>query len=70
VEVFFVPVVPQGINPRILFLELIFVQLPGIWTPRIVKKPVRYHKPNATYDSVEIFVGGNQIANVQAITVL
>lgn len=70
VEVLLVPKLPQGINPRILLMELIFIQRPGIWPTLLVRKPVRYHKANATYDSVEVYVGGNQIANIQAVTVV
>ncbi|WP_428304614.1 hypothetical protein [Lacipirellula sp.] len=70
VEVLLVPKVPQGFNPRILLMELIFIQRPGIWPALVVKKPVRYHKANATYDWVEIYIGGNQIANIQVVTVV
>lgn len=69
VDVLLVPKNPQGINPKILLLDLILIQRPGIWPQLVVWKPARYDKVNVTYDSVQIFCDGNVIANVPAETV-
>lgn len=49
--------VPQGINPKILQLNLVLVQRPGIWPMVVVEKPVTYHETRRTldYDTVEIY---------------
>ena len=57
---------PQGINPRILLLDLLLCQRPGIWPPVFVWKQARYHKVGRTlrYDTVQIFCGGDIIATI------
>lgn len=56
----------QGINPDILLMDLILVQLPGVWPRVITWAPARYDKVllNSTYRSVEIYCDGNRIAEV------
>ncbi|MEP3477832.1 MAG: hypothetical protein ABJZ55_01165 [Fuerstiella sp.] len=58
VDVLLSPRVPQGINPKILLLDLHLNQRPGIWPQIVVWKPVRYEKINVDYESVEIFYDG------------
>ena len=64
VDVLLVPRIPQGINPRILLLELVLTQQPGLWPQMITWKQVRYDKVNITYDQVEIFFNNQNIASV------
>lgn len=64
VDVLLVPKEPQGINPRILLLDLIAVQKPGIWPQVLTWKSIRYDKVNATYDGVQIFLGATLIADL------
>ena len=54
------PAVPQGINPKILILDVTQKQLPGIWTQVITDIPGCYHQnvqPDQ-YDQVTIRVEG------------
>ena len=62
VDVLLVPKMPQGINPRILLLDLILVQRPGLWIQIPVWKPARYEKVKVAYTGVEIFCGSQSIA--------
>jgi hypothetical protein len=57
---------PQGINPRILLLDLILCQKPGIWPPVLVWKKACYEKVGRTlrYDTVQIFCGSDTIATI------
>lgn len=70
VEVLLVPKSPQGINPRILLLDLFLIQKPGIWPQIVVWKQARYDKVNVTYDSVQVFYGSTVIADVPVDTVV
>jgi hypothetical protein len=54
----------QGINPRILLLDLHLVERPGLWPPTVVWKPAKYDKVNATYDQVQISFGATLIADL------
>ncbi len=51
--------VPQGYNPRILFLTLVLVQEPGDWPQVMTWLGVRYDEivREKPYDSVTIFGG-------------
>jgi len=64
-----VPKIPQGVNPRILLLDLLLVQQPGVWPQLVVWKQARYDKVNATYDTVQVFFGNQVIATVAVDTV-
>jgi hypothetical protein len=64
VDVLLVPRTPQGINPKILLLNLILVQRSGLWPHLVVWKRAHYEKVNADYESVQIFSGDEVIANV------
>ncbi len=59
---------PQGINPRILLLDLHLVQQPGMWTQVVTWVQARYDKvlspQSQRYDKVEIFSGGVSVAQV------
>ena len=60
------PKVPQGFNPKILLMDLILVQQPGIWPQVITWVVAKYDKVivNTEYDAVEIFCEDTQIANI------
>ncbi len=60
------PKVPQGTNPKILLMDLILVQQPGIWPQVITWVIAKYEKfiVNTYYDRVEIFCEGIQIADI------
>ena len=64
VDVLLVPRTPQGINPKILLLNLILVQRSGLWPHLVVWKRAHYEKVNADYESVQIFSGDEVIADV------
>lgn len=67
VDPILVPKEPQGINPRILMLELYLCQRSGIWPQVQVWKEGRYDKvlpQGGGYDKVEIYCGGKLIAEV------
>jgi hypothetical protein len=70
VDVLLVPKVPQGINPKILLMDLVLVQRPGIWPQIVVWKQARYDKVNVTYDNVQIFCGTVVIADLAVDTVV
>ncbi len=59
--------VPQGINPKILLLELMLRQRPGIWPRVFVWIPVRYHKIllGDGYQQVQVFCGTEVIADIK-----
>lgn len=57
--------VPQGINPKILLLNLFLVQRPGIWPQIEVVKQVRYDRTNITYEQVQVFCGEKVIADIK-----
>ncbi len=64
VEVLLTPRIPQGINPRILLLDLVLVQRPGIWPQIVVTRRARYDKINGDYDRVNIFLNDAVIADI------
>jgi hypothetical protein len=70
VEVLLVPRTPQGVNPRVLFLDLHLVEPSGNRPPLVLWKTARYDKVNATYDSVQILFGSTVIAEVPVNTVV
>ena len=61
--------VPQGINPRVILLNLDLIQKPGIWPQHVVKKQVRFDKIAATFCEVTIFSGDTVITTVPVIDV-
>ena len=64
VDVLLVPRTPQGINPKILLLNLILVQRSGLWPHLVVWKRAHHEKVNADDESVQIFSGDEAIRNV------
>jgi hypothetical protein len=66
VDVELVPHSPQGINPRILILDLLLIQRPGIWPQVLTWKPARYDKvvQDDPYDEVTVLYQGNTIAQI------
>lgn len=64
VEVLLVPRNPQGINPKILLLNLVLVQRAGLWPQLVVWKRAHYEKVNAAYTSVQIFSGDEVITTI------
>lgn len=70
VDVQLVPKNPQGINRRILLIDLVLVQKPGFWPQIVTWKQARYDKVNATYDGVQIFFDNQQIASIPVDNIL
>jgi len=64
VDVLLTPRIPQGFNPRILLMDLILLQRPGIWPQLVVWKQARYDKLNADYSEVQIFFNNDVLVNV------
>lgn len=63
-----VPKSPQGINPRILLLDLYLCQAPGNWPSVVVWKQARYDKVlvgDQRYDQVQVFCGETVIADLK-----
>ena len=58
---------PQGPNPSIIFLDLILVQLPGVWPQILVWKQVRYDEIPSyrNYDLAEIYSDNNVIEQIK-----
>lgn len=69
VDVFLAYKTPQGINPKILLLDLVLVQRPGIWPQLVMWKPAHYDKVNVTYEQVQVFYGSDEIANIPVVDV-
>jgi len=67
IDVSLIPRVPQGINPRILLMDLMLRQLPGVWPQVLTWKQVRYDKVmvSSDYDSVNVFCGDDTIADIK-----
>lgn len=67
IEPTLVPWVSQGINQKILLMDLHLRQLPGSWPRVITWKQVQYDKimVNSDYDSVNIFFKGKMIADFE-----
>jgi len=61
-----VPHEPQGINPRILMLDLLLCQKPGTWPQVFVWTRARFDRTgrNLRYDQVDILCGGDIIASI------
>ena len=59
--------VPQGINPRILLLDLSIVSSGGIGAPIVFYKSVHYTKTTSgrQYDEVDILFGGRIIQRIK-----
>jgi hypothetical protein len=62
-DLWLLPKIPQGINPRILLMDLI-VKSPGGSAPEVIWKTVSYEKPKITYDRVHIFYNGNLLVDL------
>lgn len=58
---------PQGINPRILLLDLSIVSSGGIGAPIVFYKSVHYTKQTSghQYDEVDILFGGKIIQRIK-----
>lgn len=63
--------VSQGINPKILLLDLKSAALPGVW-PRVVQPvPAYYSKApymKGTYESVQVRYPGGSVVSIAKIT--
>lgn len=59
--------VPQGINPRILLLDLSIVSSGGISAPIVFYKSVHFTKPTSghQYDEVDILFAGKIIQRIK-----
>jgi hypothetical protein len=59
--------VPQGINPRILLLDLTIVSSGGIGLPVVMYKSVQYTQPTSgnQYSEVDILFGGKIIKRIK-----
>ena len=59
---------PQGINPKILLLDLHLVQQPGIWPQVTTWMQAKYDKiltPNSTvFEEVEVFLDNASIVTI------
>jgi hypothetical protein len=59
---------PQGINPKILLLDLLLIQQPGMWPQVMTWVHARYDRvlppSSPQYESVEIFLDGKSIKKV------
>ena len=66
VEPLLTPKEPQGINPKILLMDLLLCQKPGIWPQVLTWKAVRYDKvrPGVDYEQVQVFCGDRVIADI------
>ncbi|HIP94131.1 MAG TPA: hypothetical protein EYH20_02190 [Leucothrix sp.] len=66
------PTTPQGFNPKILFLDLIFDQQAGYWPQVVTWVSARYDKvtDGNPYESVQIFHNGEPVggANVEVVS--
>lgn len=64
---------PQGFNPSILLLDLHLVQQPGIWPQVQTWIQARFDEiltpASPKYTGVEVFYGGESIANIPVETV-
>ena len=57
---------PQGINPRILLLDLLLIQKPGIWPPQVTCIAVRYDAviTGRGFSEVDVFCENEIIAQI------
>lgn len=62
-----VPKEPQGINPDILLLDLVLIQLPGVWPRVLTWTEARYHEVGVElkYTKVNIFCNEHLIAEAK-----
>ena len=60
------PRVPQGINPKILLLDLHLRQRSGIWPQVVTWATARYDSeiPKPPYSEVQVFCGKEEVAHV------
>jgi hypothetical protein len=66
-----VPAVPQGINPRILLLNVVVNQLPGVWPQVETDTDANYTDPDyrGSYSQVTVLYDGeSKTANVQIVS--
>lgn len=70
VEVFLIPKSPQGINPKILLLDLVLVQQAGLWPQLVMWKQVRYDKVNTSYERAQVLYENNLIVDIPVDTVV
>ncbi len=58
--------VPQGINPKILLLDLLLIQKPGIWPQVITSIQVRFDAivTGNVYEEVNIFCAGDDLVRI------
>lgn len=60
---------PQGINPKILLLDLYLTQEPGMWPQVLTWTQARYDKVlspgSQRYESVDVFYEGESIAQIK-----
>ena len=64
---------PQGINPKILLLDLSLVQQPGVWPQVVTCALARYDEIldwKDTYSSVDIFLGNSVFAKIDHVEVV
>lgn len=71
VEVMLVPRVPQGTNDKVLLMNLILIQKPGVWPQIVTWMQARYDKvlPSAEYERVDVFCDDKIISSVDVVTV-
>lgn len=60
---------PQGINPRMILLDLLLVQSSGTWPQQVVWNQSKYERIKGDYDAVQIFYNNDSIANVPVDTI-
>lgn len=64
------PAVPQGVNRKILLLELKFATLPGIWPAVVTPIPAHYVQApykKETYDSVQVRYPDGTVISIKKI---
>lgn len=64
VDVYLTERFPQGVNHRILLLDLYLIQSPGIWPQHVVLKQARFDKVKVIYDTVQVFSETTMVAEV------
>ena len=56
-----IPRIPQGINPRILLIDLTLSNSPG---QTLLSKPLSFDSTNAAYDTVEVYFEGHLLISI------
>lgn len=70
VDPMLVPAEPQGINPKILLLDLYLCQKSGFWPQVFVWKPMRYEKKISDgYEQVVVRCEGEDIATIDVANI-